>query len=153
VSAAPPLAPACGPLCRSMPPLLAALAGALFGAGLLLGGMTQPARVLAFLDLTGPWDPSLAFVLGGAVAVHLAALRLLRGRAEPWFDLRFHLPARRQLDLGLLGGAALFGVGWGLGGFCPGPALVSAAAGSSAAALFVAAMIAGMLLQHRLRPS
>ncbi len=138
-----------GPLGRILPLLAAAAAGALFGAGLLLGGMTQPTRILAFLDVTGAWDPSLAFVMLGAVAVHAASLRLLR-RQAPWFDTRFHLPTRRDLDLRLVGGAALFGLGWGTVGFCPGPAVVAAAAGRPSAALFVAAMIAGMLLQHRL---
>ena len=130
--------------------LLAGLAGALFGAGLLVSGMTQPARVIGFLDVTGRWDPSLAFVMGGAVPIYAVALRwILRRWRAPWFDVQLHLPTRRDLDAPLLIGAALFGIGWGLGGFCPGPGIVSAAAGSTAGLVFVAAMLAGMYAQHR----
>ncbi len=129
--------------------LVAALAGLLFGAGLLVSGMTQPARVVAFLDVTRAWDPSLAFVMGGAVLVNaLTFWRLGRRRTAPWLDRSFHLPTRRDVDLPLIAGAAIFGIGWGLGGFCPGPGLVAAAAGSSAGVAFVAAMLAGMLVQH-----
>lgn len=135
---------------RSASLLFAGLAGALFGAGLLVSGMTQPARVIGFLDVTGPWDPSLAFVMGGAVLVYAIALRRIRRRwRAPWFDVEFHLPARRDLDPPLILGAALFGTGWGLGGLCPGPGIVSAAAGSLTGLAFVAAMIAGMAAQHR----
>lgn len=130
--------------------LLAGVAGALFGAGLLVAGMTQPARVLAFLDLSGDWDPSLAFVMAGAIAVYAAAYRAIRRRASPWFDVRLHLPTSTDIDRPLVLGSAVFGVGWGLGGLCPGPSLVSAAAGNGAAVAFVAAMLAGMLLQHRM---
>jgi hypothetical protein len=129
--------------------LVAALAGALFGAGLLVSGMTQPARVVGFLDVTGAWDPSLAFVMGGAVLVNaLAFWQIARRRAAPLLDRTFHVPTRRDIDLQLVAGAAIFGVGWGLGGFCPGPGVVAAAAGSATGATFVAAMLAGMLLQH-----
>jgi uncharacterized protein len=129
--------------------LLAALAGALFGAGLLISGMTRPDRVIAFLDVTRAWDPSLAFVMGGAVAVYsLAFWRGARRRPAPWLDATFHLPVRRDVDLPLIGGAAIFGVGWGLVGFCPGPALVVAAAGSASGLTFVGAMLAGMLVQQ-----
>jgi len=139
----------CGARCRAMSVLLAVLAGAMFGAGLLLGGMTDPARVVGFLDVSRGWDPSLAFVMGGAVAVNLLAFRVVRRRrADPWFDVTFHLPARRDIDLSLLAGAAIFGAGWGLGGLCPGPGLVAAAAGSGTGLLFVAAMLVGMLAQH-----
>jgi uncharacterized protein len=128
---------------------LAGLAGALFGAGLLVAGMTQPARVVGFLDLTGRWDPSLAFVMAGAMAVYALAFRSILGRRDqPWFDVMFHLPSRREIDLPLLAGAAIFGVGWGLGGFCPGPGLVAAASGAGGALVFVGAMLAGMLAQH-----
>lgn len=140
---------ACGARCRSMSIALAALAGALFGAGLLLGGMTDPAKVIGFLDVSRSWDPSLAFVMGGAVAVYAVVFRVVRRRrADPWFDVAFHLPTRRDVDVGLVAGAAIFGVGWGLGGLCPGPALVAAAAGSPTGLLFVGAMLAGMLAQH-----
>lgn len=140
----------CGLRCRVMALVTATAAGALFGAGLLVSGMAQPVRIIGFLDVTRTgWDPGLAFVLGGAVLVYAVALRVIRGRrAEPWFDTRFHLPTRRDLDLGLVAGAALFGIGWGLGGLCPGPGLVAAAAGSPSGLLFTAAMIAGMLARH-----
>lgn len=132
--------------------LIAALTGALFGAGLLVSGMTQPARVIGFLDVTGAWDPSLTFVMGGAILVNaLAFWWIARRRAAPWFDGAFHLPTRQDVDLPLVAGAAIFGVGWGLVGYCPGPALVAAAAGSASGATFVAAMLVGMLVQHRLR--
>lgn len=128
---------------------LAAIAGALFGAGLLLGGMTQPAKVVAFLDPTRGWDPSLAFVMGGAMVVYASAHHAIRRwRRSPWLDTRFHLPTRRDIDITLIVGAAIFGVGWGLAGLCPGPGLVGAAAGSQTALMFVAAMLVGMLAQH-----
>ena len=142
-----PSGAACGTRCRMMSLVMAGLAGAVFGIGLLLSGMTDPAKVIAFLDVSGDWDPSLAFVMGGAVLVNFVAYRLIVGRRhEPWFDVIFHLPSRRDLDLPLLIGAAVFGVGWGLGGLCPGPGLVSAAGGSQAALVFVGTMVVGMLL-------
>jgi uncharacterized membrane protein YedE/YeeE len=139
----------CGARCHFISIAVAVLAGGLFGAGLLLGGMTDPAKVIGFLDVTRGWDPSLGFVMGGAVAVYALVFHLVRRRRnDPWFDVAFHLPTRRDIDLGLVAGAAIFGVGWGLGGLCPGPGLVAAAAGSSTGLLFVAAMIVGMLAQH-----
>ena len=139
----------CGTRCRVMSIVLAGVAGLVFGAGLLISGMTQPAKVIGFLDVRA-WDPSLMFVMGGGVLVYMVALRAIRRwRADPWFDVTFHLPTRRDLDARLLVGAALFGVGWGLGGLCPGPAIVSAASGSVAGIAFVAAMLFGMHLQHR----
>jgi uncharacterized membrane protein YedE/YeeE len=129
--------------------LVAALAGVLFGAGLLVSGMTRPAKVIGFLDVTGAWDPSLAFVMAGAVLVNASLFwTVARRRRAPWLDATFHLPTRRDVDLPLVAGSALFGIGWGLGGFCPGPGLVSAAAGSTAGLAFVAAMLAGMLVQR-----
>jgi uncharacterized protein len=125
--------------------VLAVVAGALFGAGLLVSGMTRPAKVIGFLDVARGWDPSLALVMGGAVAVYALAYRRIRRRERPWFDRAFHLPTRRDVDVPLLAGAAIFGIGWGLGGLCPGPGLVAAASGSTAGIAFVAAMIAGML--------
>jgi uncharacterized membrane protein YedE/YeeE len=119
--------------------------GLCFGVGLILGGMTLPSKVVGFLDVTGDWDPSLAFVMGGALVVHLALYRWILRRPAPLLDVRFHLPTRRDLDPRLFAGAAIFGAGWGLAGYCPGPALVSVAAGSRPLT-FVAAMIAGMLL-------
>jgi uncharacterized membrane protein YedE/YeeE len=128
---------------------LAALAsGALFGVGLAISGMTKPAKVVGFLDLFGAWDASLALVMLGAVGVHFVAFRLVRRRAAPLFAPRFQLPSRTDLDARLVTGAAIFGVGWGLGGFCPGPGLVSTAGGMLAACVFVAGMSAGMKLEH-----
>jgi len=139
----------CGRGCRLAPPALAAVAGALFGAGLLVSGMTQPARVIGFLDVSRGWDPTLAFVMVGAIAVYALAYRaVLRRRAEPWFSAAFEVPTRRDLDRPLLVGAAVFGVGWGLAGLCPGPAIVSVAY-SAHAMLFVAAMVAGFIATAR----
>lgn len=139
----------CGARCGVVSALLAGLVGAIFGAGLLLGGMTDPAKVVGFLNLRGAWDPSLAFVMGGAIAVYAPLLALVRRRRQtPWVDTTFHLPTRRDIDVGLVLGAAIFGVGWGLGGLCPGPGLVSAAAGHSSAIVFVLAMLVGMVGQH-----
>jgi uncharacterized membrane protein YedE/YeeE len=130
--------------------VLASVAGFVFGAGLLISGMTQPAKVIGFLDVIGGWDPTLMFVMGGGVGVYLIAFRAIRAwRREPWFDVKFHLPTRRDLDAPLLVGAALFGIGWGLGGLCPGPGIVAAASGSLTGLAFVAAMLVGMHLQHR----
>jgi uncharacterized membrane protein YedE/YeeE len=128
--------------------VLAALTGALFGSGLVISGMTQPSKVIGFLDFTRGWDPTLAFVMGGAVVVYAIAVRLVVRRAHRWLDTRFHLPTRNDLDVQLLVGSALFGVGWGLGGFCPGPAIVAAAAGTTTGLVFVGAMIVGMVIQH-----
>ncbi len=128
----------------------AAVSGALFGAGLVVSGMTQPARIVAFLDPLGGWDPSLAFVMGGAMLVYAVAHALIRRRSRPWFDARFHVPSRTDLDAPLVIGAAVFGIGWGLGGLCPGPSIVAAAGGSTAALGFVLAMLAGMYARHRL---
>lgn len=128
--------------------LSALLAGVLFGVGLAVAGMTQPSKVLGFLDVSGKWDPSLGLVMVGAIAVHVVGYRLARGRLAPVFDDRFHLPARRDVDPRLVIGALLFGAGWGLGGFCPGPALASAGAGAFPAILFVGAMLAGMLIER-----
>lgn len=127
----------------------AALAGGLFGAGLVISGMAQPVRVLGFLTATAGWDPSLAFVMIGAVAAYALALRVRARRAAPWFDAAFHLPTRRDVDAPLVVGAAIFGVGWGIAGLCPGPSLVNLGAGNPSAIAFVAAMLVGMLLQRR----
>ena len=104
--------------------------GLIFAIGLGLAGMTQPAKVIGFLDLTGAWDPSLAFVMGGAVLVGLIAFPLILARRRPWLGGRFALPERNDIDAPLVAGAALFGMGWGLSGYCPGPALVSLVTGS-----------------------
>lgn len=145
-------AASCGTRCRVMALVVAGLIGALFGTGLLISGMTQPARVIAFLDVGGGWDPSLAFVMGGAMLVNLVAYRWTRARrVEPWFDTMFHLPTRRDLDAPLLLGAAIFGVGWGLGGLCPGPGLVAAGSGSVGGLVFVAGLLGGMVLLRTVR--
>jgi uncharacterized protein len=126
---------------------LAIVAGALFGLGLVVSGMTVPARVTAFLDFGGAWDPTLAFVMGGAIAVHAPLVRLIRARATPLYDTRFHLPARASIDAPLVIGAAVFGVGWGLSGCCPGPAWASLATGAgAAAAVFVGASVVGVVI-------
>lgn len=122
-------------------------AGALFALGLALSGMTEPARIIRFLDVTGDWDPSLAFVMGGAVCTYALLYRLIVGKLErPLVADEFHLPARAKPDAKLVIGAALFGVGWGLAGLCPGPALVALGALKREAALFVVAMAAGTFL-------
>jgi uncharacterized membrane protein YedE/YeeE len=128
---------------------LAALgSGVLFGVGLTLSGMVQPLKVVGFLDVAGAWDPTLAFVMGGALAVTALAFPRICRRARPLWADAFSLPTRQDLDARLVLGSALFGIGWGLGGFCPGPALASLALGASGAWIFVAAMAAGMLLQR-----
>lgn len=121
--------------------------GALFGAGLVISGMVKPAKVVGFLDFAGKWDASLVLVMAGAVAVYTVAYRLITRRRAPLFDTRFHIPTRKDIDLRLVAGAAVFGVGWGLGGYCPGPGLVSVGAGAIPALVFVAAMTAGMWLE------
>ncbi|MBL8510312.1 MAG: hypothetical protein JNM52_01590 [Betaproteobacteria bacterium] len=122
------------------------LVGLLFGIGLLWSGMTDPAKVLGFLDLAGMWDPSLALVMIGAISVGALAFALVRRRTTTFLGGALHLPTNRHIDRRLIGGSLLFGCGWGLAGFCPGPALVSAAAGVGEAAIFLIAMLAGMAI-------
>lgn len=130
--------------------LVALLAGALFGFGLSLSGMLDPARVLGFLNLaSGHWDPSLAFVLGGAVLVAVPGLMLQRRLRRPVLDDSFHLPEKTEIDGRLVAGSALFGAGWGLAGFCPGPAVSALSMGLAPVLLFVAAMAVGMILHDR----
>jgi len=124
----------------------ALLVGLLFGLGLTVSGMINPAKVLGFLDLYGAWDASLALVMGAALAVTLPASRMLLRRDKPWLAPRFELPTKRTLDPRLVVGAALFGVGWGLAGICPGPALTTLAVAPRETGLFVLAMIGGMVL-------
>ena len=128
---------------------LALIAGLIFGLGLLLSGMTDPSRIKGFLDIAGAWNPSLALVMGGAVAVASIAFARARTRPRTWSGEEIHLPSNRSIDAHLIGGGLIFGAGWGVAGFCPGPALVSASAGSVAAALFVLAMLLGMTLHDR----
>ena len=125
---------------------VALVAGAIFGAGLVVSGMANPAKVLGFLDLLGAWDPSLALVMAGAVAVGLLGFAWSSARTKSALGLPMQMPTSRKVDRPLLAGAATFGIGWGLAGFCPGPAVVALATGSSKAILFVAAMLAGMAL-------
>lgn len=126
--------------------LAAFTSGLVFGLGLLLSGMADPGKVKGFLDLAGAWDPSLAFVMAGAILVGFFAFRLAGGRATSFLGGAIQLPTRRDIDLRLVAGSAVFGVGWGLAGYCPGPALVSLGAGQDKAVVFVAAMLAGMLI-------
>ena len=125
-------------------------AGAIFGFGLALSGMLDPVRVRGFLDVAGNWDPSLAFVLGGAVSVSGAAYALSRRIRKPLFDSGFHLPQQTIIDVRLLIGAAVFGVGWGIGGLCPGPAIASLLLGLPPTVAFAAAMIIGILLHDKI---
>ncbi len=120
------------------------LIGLLFGWGLLISGMTDPGKVLGFLDLAGAWDPSLAFVMGGGVLVGLVGFALAKKRTTSFLGSAMHLPTSRDIDRRLVLGSLTFGAGWGLAGFCPGPGIVAMGAGESKAALFVVAMIAGM---------
>lgn len=128
--------------------VVAFLGGALFSVGLAVAGMTQPAKVINFLDVTGHWDGSLAFVMGGALVVYGVALKLIQRREGPIFGGRFLIPTRRDLPPRLFVGAALFGIGWGLAGFCPGPAITAAGSGMTNALIFLPAMAVGMLLFH-----
>ncbi len=136
-----------------MKALVALLAGALFGAGLALGGMTDPRVVLGFLDVSrmadGQWNPRLAFVMGGALAVTFVGYRLVWRRGRPWLAEKFSLPTKTKIDPRLLGGAALFGAGWGLAGYCPGPALASLPALDGGLVLFLVAMLAGLAAARR----
>ena len=120
------------------------LAGLVFGLGLIVSGMANPAKVLGFLDLTGPWDPSLAFVMAGAIAVGFFAFLLAQRRRCSLLGADMKLPAAGPVDRRLLAGSVLFGMGWGLAGFCPGPGLVALGMGEPKAAVFVLAMLAGM---------
>jgi uncharacterized membrane protein YedE/YeeE len=124
-------------------------AGLVFGAGLLLSGMTRPSKVVNFLDVTGDWDPSLAFVMVGAILVHLIAYRIVPRLKSPLLQPEFMIPTRKDFDRPLVVGAILFGIGWGLSGVCPGPALTSLPNLSPSMLTFITAMIAGMVLYHR----
>ncbi|MDQ1186751.1 YeeE/YedE family protein [Agrobacterium larrymoorei] len=141
---------------RSILQFSAALAsGLIFGLGLSLSGMLNPARVQAFLDVFGHWDPSLAFVLGGAVLIAFIGVRVAKRMEHPVLDDRFHLSTNQKIDAPLIIGSALFGLGWGLGGFCPGPAIASLSVASLTGSapqvvLFVVAMLIGMMLHDRL---
>ena len=125
--------------------IAAVLCGVLFGVGLALAQMIDPNKVLGFLDVAGAWDPSLVLVMGGGAGVTALAFPLITRRPRPRLDAQFHLPGKRQVDRRLVTGAALFGIGWGLAGYCPGPALVALTLGTAEPWLFVVAMLAGSL--------
>lgn len=125
---------------------IAALVGLIFGLGLLVSGMANPQKVLGFLDLAGPWDPSLALVMGGAIAVGLVGFAIARKRQRSLLGEPMQLPSRTDIDAPLLVGSALFGIGWGLAGYCPGPALTGITVGMPSAIIFSAAMLVGMVL-------
>jgi len=133
--------------------LIAALIGLIFGAGITFGGMINPAKVLNFFDVAGTWDPSLAFVMGSALIVTAIGYRLVWKRPAPVFEAKFQVPTRKDIDPALIGGAALFGVGWGIAGFCPGGAIPALGLLEPQAFLFVGSMLAGLYLAKTLRKS
>ena len=124
------------------------LAGFLFAIGLGVSGMTNANKVIGFLNIAGSWDPALAFVMVGAIGAHLATFKWITRRPSPIFADKFSLPTRQDINPRLLGGAAIFGMGWGLGGFCPGPALASLNTGATPALVFFGTMLGGMVLFH-----
>ena len=132
--------------------LIALLSGWLFALGLGLGGMTRPSKILGFLDVTGHWDPALLFLMGGALGVCLPAFHFILKRRMPVLGDRFHVPVRQAVDAWLVGGAVLFGVGWGLSGYCPGPALVSLVTLREPVLLFFGMMCLGLALGRFIRP-
>ena len=131
--------------------LISLLCGLIFGVGLIIAQMTNPAKIIGFLDISGQWDPSLAFVMAGAVAVFSIGYRLALRRHVPVFEKRFIVPEKTRLDKPLIIGSLIFGAGWGLAGFCPGPAIVSSGFGDPRVWAFVAAMLAGMGLLRALQ--
>ncbi len=133
--------------------IFAFLCGLIFGVGLLISGMANPEKVLGFLDLSQPWDPSLAFVMIGAIAVGIVGFALVKGKKRAFCGVPIMLPANNAIDRTLVLGAILFGLGWGLAGICPGPALVLLGAGVGKGLLFILAMLVGMWLVNRVRPS
>jgi uncharacterized membrane protein YedE/YeeE len=126
--------------------LVTVFTGLIFGIGLIMSGMTNPAKVQNFLDLFGTWDPSLALVMGGAILITMPGFWLVQKRQTPFFEDSFLIPQKTNLDFYLLTGSAIFGIGWGLGGFCPGPVVVSISNGSTGTILFVITMLIGMVL-------
>ncbi len=133
--------------------IFAFLCGLIFGVGLLISGMANPEKVLGFLNLSQPWDPSLAFVMIGAIAVGIVGFALVKGKKRAFCGVPILLPANNTIDRTLVVGAILFGLGWGLAGICPGPALVLLGAGVGKGLLFILAMLVGMWLVNRVRPS
>lgn len=126
--------------------IAALLVGIIFALGLGISGMTRPEKVIGFLDIFGQWDASLAFVMAGAIAVHALAYRFIRRRSSPLFSKEFYVPTSKELTASLIIGAFIFGVGWALAGFCPGPAITSLASFKTRPVIFVVSMIFGMLL-------
>ena len=126
------------------------LSGLLFGLGLTISGMINPAKVIGFLDVTGNWDPSLALVMASGLAVTLPGFHFILKQKRPLFEAKFYLPGKADIDLRLIGGAVLFGIGWGLAGYCPGPAIAALGFGSIEPWLFVAAMFLGSFCSQRL---
>lgn len=135
-----------------MKALVGLLCGIIFGVGLAMSGMTDTAKVLGFLDVTGEWIPDLAFVMGGAVCVTLVAFRFVLKRQRPLLNPRFSLPGRTVIDGRLLGGAAIFGIGWGIYGYCPGPAISALTYLDSKTAMFVVSMLVGMAVANKAAP-
>ena len=125
------------------------ISGLVFGIGLILAGMADPLKVKGFLDLAGAWDPSLALVMGGAIALGIVAFALAKRRELSWTGAPIEIPTNRSIDTRLILGGVLFGAGWGIGGFCPGPALVALGSGMGAAGIFVAAMLVGMVVHDK----
>lgn len=134
---------------RSMGNILGFVSGLVFGLGLILAGMTDPLKVKGFLDLAGAWDPSLALVMGGAIALGVFVFARAAKRVRSWTGATMEIPATRTIDRRLVFGGVLFGVGWGVAGFCPGPALVALGSGMGAAGVFVAAMLVGMVVHDK----
>ena len=131
--------------------LIAGLIGLVFGAGIAISGMINPAKVLNFFDIAGTWDPSLALVMAAALTVTAIGYRFVLKRPGPVLEEKFHLPTNRQLDLPLIGGSAVFGIGWGIAGFCPGGAIPALGLGEPSAWIFVAAMLTGLAASRTLR--
>lgn len=131
--------------------VFAGLIGLIFGAGIAISGMINPAKVFNFFDFAGTWDPSLAFVMGGALLVTAIGYRVVLKRPAPVLDARFHLPTKRKIDVPLVAGSAIFGVGWGITGFCPGGAIPALGLGEVDALIFVAAMVAGIAVTRFVR--
>jgi uncharacterized membrane protein YedE/YeeE len=132
-----------------MAPLFGLLSGLIFGLGLILAGMADPMKVKGFLDLAGAWDPSLALVMGGAIALGVFVFARAARRQRSWTGTPMEIPTNTTIDARLVLGGLLFGVGWGIGGFCPGPALVALGSGMGEAGIFVAAMLVGMVLHDK----
>ncbi len=130
--------------------LVALVSGVLFGFGLMLSGMANPEKVMNFLDLAGTWDPTLAFVMGGALLISIPAFHFVLKRPQAWTGSRFQLPTRKDIDPQLIAGAAIFGIGWALSGYCPGPALTALSFASASALMVVLAMLVGVMVHDRL---